>query len=105
MNDPSAVSNKKKPWYRQPWLWLVLTPLIAVIIMSAISVTLAVNGADTLVRGNYKKEGRLYVSTEESSAVDDAAAASESATELEEKTVKSLDQARTVSSGEAATRE
>lgn len=47
-----------KPWYRQFWAWFILSPLITVVIVSSITVTLAVKNADDRVVDNYYKEGR-----------------------------------------------
>ncbi len=46
------------PWYKQPWAWFVLTPLIVVIISCAITVSIAFKHADDVVIDNYYKEGR-----------------------------------------------
>jgi len=45
------------PWYKQPWLWLVLSVPIASVILSSIMVTVAVVGKDSLVSDNYYKDG------------------------------------------------
>jgi hypothetical protein len=42
-----------KPWYRQFWAWFILSPLITVVIVSSITVTLAVKNADDRVVDNY----------------------------------------------------
>lgn len=47
-----------RPWYKEPWLWFVLTPLIVVVAVSTVTVTLAVMYADDTVIDNYYKEGR-----------------------------------------------
>lgn len=47
----------KRPWYRQPWLWFVLSVPIASVILSSIMVTVAVVGKDSLVSDNYYKDG------------------------------------------------
>lgn len=46
-----------KPWYRQRWLWFVLSIPIASVILSSIMVTVAVQGKDSLVKDNYYKKG------------------------------------------------
>lgn len=46
-----------KPWYRQRWLWFVMSVPIASVILSSIMVTVAVNGKDSLVKDNYYKYG------------------------------------------------
>ena len=50
---------QNKPWYRQFWAWFILSPLIVVVIVSSITVTLAVKGADDRVLDDYYKEGRM----------------------------------------------
>jgi hypothetical protein len=47
----------KKPWFKQPWLWFVLSVPIASVILSSIMVTVAVVGRDSLVSDNYYKDG------------------------------------------------
>lgn len=53
------IEQDNKPWYRQFWAWFILSPLIAVVVVSSITVTLAVKGADDRVVDNYYKEGRM----------------------------------------------
>jgi hypothetical protein len=50
-------SSSKKPWYKEPWLWLVLSVPIASVILSSIMVSVAVIGKDSLVSDNYYKDG------------------------------------------------
>jgi hypothetical protein len=50
-------SEALKPWYRQPWLWFLLSIPIASVILSSIMVTVAVMGRDSLVSDNYYKDG------------------------------------------------
>ncbi len=45
------------PWYKQPWLWFLLSIPITSVILSSIMVTVAVKGRDTLVSDNYYKYG------------------------------------------------
>lgn len=54
-----ADESTTRPWYKETWLWLVLAPLITVVIVSAILVTTAFNGADEVVKGKYHREGRM----------------------------------------------
>jgi hypothetical protein len=54
----NALSNETiKPWYKQPWLWFLLSIPIASVILSSIMVTVAVVGKDSLVSDNYYKDG------------------------------------------------
>ncbi len=47
MND---ASMHERPWYRNRWVWLVIAIPAIGMIMSAITVTMAVMGADADVR-------------------------------------------------------
>ncbi|UZJ44732.1 FixH family protein [Marinimicrobium sp. C6131] len=51
-NTPEA------PWYRQPWFWFVMSPLIVVVCVSLSFVTVSVFHADDRVVDNYYKQGR-----------------------------------------------
>ncbi|MDP5210393.1 FixH family protein [Microbulbifer sp. 2205BS26-8] len=55
MKEPTA-----KPWYREFWAWMVLAPLIAVLVVSSITVSIAVRHADDTVSDTYHKENRMY---------------------------------------------
>lgn len=55
----SSRQLQGQPWYREPWAWFVLTPLIVVVIVSLSFVAVAVNKADDTVIDNYYKEGRM----------------------------------------------
>ncbi|MCO1334179.1 FixH family protein [Microbulbifer sp. OS29] len=55
MNKPTA-----NPWYREPWAWMVLAPLIAVVVVSTITVSIAVRFADDQVSDTYYKDSRMY---------------------------------------------
>lgn len=58
--------------FREPWAWFVLSPLIAVVLVSSVTVTIAVVGADDVVSDNYYREGRMI--NHDFSAVENAAA-------------------------------
>ncbi|GAA5445388.1 hypothetical protein Misp06_03590 [Microbulbifer sp. NBRC 101763] len=55
MNEPTS-----KPWYREFWAWMVLAPLITVLVVSSITVSIAVRHADDEVRDTYHKDSRMY---------------------------------------------
>jgi len=55
MIEKNISSNK--PWYKEPWLWFVLSVPIASVILSSIMVSVAVIGQDSLVSDNYYKDG------------------------------------------------
>lgn len=46
-----------RPWYKQPWLWFLLSIPITSVVLSSIMVTVAVVGKDSLVSDNYYKDG------------------------------------------------
>lgn len=52
-----VTDEASRPWYRQPWLWFLLSIPIASVILSSIMVTVAVVGKDSLVSDNYYKDG------------------------------------------------
>ena len=55
----SPPQIRKAPWYREPWAWFVLSPLIAVLLVCSVLVTLAVYGGDDVVSDDYYKEGKM----------------------------------------------
>ncbi|WP_226705162.1 FixH family protein [Microbulbifer elongatus] len=48
------------PWYREPWFWMVMAPLILVVIVSLTMVSIAVRYADDVVSDTYYKDSRMY---------------------------------------------
>ncbi|VUD52370.1 hypothetical protein TDB9533_01616 [Thalassocella blandensis] len=54
-----ADSKHTKPWYREPYAWLVAGPLILVVIACCFTVTIAFRSADDRVSDDYYKEGRM----------------------------------------------
>jgi len=46
------------PWYKQTWLWFVLTPLIAVVIYGTTFLYLAITTMDGVVKDDYYKVAR-----------------------------------------------
>ena len=54
---PGSITPK--PWYREFWVWFILAPLILVVIVSSITITIAVRYADDRVVDKYYKEGRM----------------------------------------------
>lgn len=60
-NARTANSNSATdiaPWYRQPWFWFVMSPLILVVCVSLSFVTVSVFYADDRVVDNYYQQGR-----------------------------------------------
>ena len=57
------------PWYRQPWLWFILAPLIAVFIYASIFMYIAVTTSDGIVKEDYYKVARgMNIDTSKSDA-------------------------------------
>lgn len=54
MSDKIPVA----PWFRQPWFWFVMSPLIVAIFVVLSFVTISVFHADDRVVDNYYKQGR-----------------------------------------------
>lgn len=54
----TAAMSEKRPWYAEPWVWLMITfPLLAVI-GGMITIYLAVTTSDGLVVDDYYKRGK-----------------------------------------------
>jgi len=49
--------NAQIPWFRQRWLWFLLSIPICSVILSSMMVFVAVVGQDTMVSDNYYKDG------------------------------------------------
>lgn len=47
-----------KPWYREPWCWLVLAPLLLAVLGSIFAGVLAYKGADDRVVDDYYRVGK-----------------------------------------------
>jgi len=56
-NLTTTETEASKPWYKQPWLWFVMSVPITSVILSSIMVSVAVIGRDTMVSDNYYKDG------------------------------------------------
>lgn len=59
MSKSDNTTKEHKSIFREPWGWFVLSPLIAVVLVSSVTVTIAVTGADDVVSDNYYREGRM----------------------------------------------
>ena len=46
-----------RPWYREPWPWILLAIPVATIIAGAITMAIALRGADGVVAEDYSKRG------------------------------------------------
>jgi hypothetical protein len=58
MNQASMnPAMRIKPWYREPWPWIVMSGPAVVVVASIVSAYLAVHGADPVVDENYYQHG------------------------------------------------
>lgn len=53
----SAALSPARPWYREPWPWLLMVGPAAVIVAGVITAWLAVRSSDGLVEDDYYKQG------------------------------------------------
>lgn len=51
-------ANTPAPWFKQPWLWFILAPLIAVFIYASIFIYVAITTSDGVVKEDYYKIAR-----------------------------------------------
>lgn len=49
--------TKAKPWYREPWPWLLMSGPAVVVVAGAITTVIAVRTSDGLVAADYYKQG------------------------------------------------
>jgi len=56
MKQASGV-QAQRPWYREPWPWILMSGPAAVIVAGAFTTYLAIAHEDALVADNYYKEG------------------------------------------------
>jgi len=57
-NHQSPITNHQaKPWYREPWPWLLMAGPATVVVAGAVTVWLAIVSADGLVADDYYKRG------------------------------------------------
>jgi hypothetical protein len=54
----TAVMSEKKPWYAEPWVWLMISFPLAAVIGGMITIYLAVSTSDGLVVDDYYKRGK-----------------------------------------------
>lgn len=57
MSNQSSVNSDNRPWYREPWPWILMTGPFVVVIAGAITAWLAASGRDPVIDENYYKNG------------------------------------------------
>jgi uncharacterized protein len=50
-------TTRSKPWYREPWPWILMSGPVAAVIGSLVSAYLAFHGADPVIDENYYQHG------------------------------------------------
>jgi len=55
MNPASAM--QPRPWYREPWPWILIAGPAAVVVAGIVTIWIAFSGADGLVAEDYYKQG------------------------------------------------
>ncbi|WP_299196855.1 FixH family protein [uncultured Amphritea sp.] len=48
------------PWYKQPWLWFIIAPLIATVLYSTVYITASIVTNDGVVLEEYTKRARAF---------------------------------------------
>lgn len=69
---PAATAVDSRPWYREPWPWIVMAGPAIVIVAGCVTAWIAWSGADGLVSDDYYKQGlainRVLARTESAAA-------------------------------------
>lgn len=64
MDTMTTTGNQTpKPWYREPWPWLLMSGPLAVVVASLASAWIAIKSSDGLVSEDYYKQGQEVVET------------------------------------------
>ena len=58
-SHPSTVDHDQElvPWYKQFWPWLIISIPAATVVAGIITIIIATNSADSLIKEDYYKEG------------------------------------------------
>lgn len=57
MSPEHRDGKPRKPWYREPWPWLLMAGPAAVVVAGVATAVIAFRGADGLVADDYYKQG------------------------------------------------
>ena len=55
--SPTITPETTRPWYREPFVWLLIALPLSAVIASISTAIIAVKGADSLVADNYYRRG------------------------------------------------
>ena len=56
-HPPSASHPTAKPWFKEPWPWILMAGPAAVVVAGAVTIWLAFQSADGLVADDYYRRG------------------------------------------------
>lgn len=54
------TTQQTGPWYKQPWLWFILAPLIATVLYSTVYITASIVTNDGVVLDEYTKKAKAF---------------------------------------------
>ncbi len=54
------TTQQAGPWYKQPWLWFILAPLIATVLYSTVYITASIVTNDGVVLDEYTKKAKAF---------------------------------------------
>jgi len=57
LREPDMDTRVAKPWYREPWPWLLMAGPALVVVAGVVTMWLAIEGHDGLVADDYYKRG------------------------------------------------
>lgn len=57
MSESIRVAKTAKPWYREPWPWILMSGPLMVVVASLVSAWVALSSSDGLVVEDYYKKG------------------------------------------------
>lgn len=57
MSDKNHLNSKSRPWYQEPWPWILISGPLIVVIASIVTAIIAVKTNDGLVTDDYYRKG------------------------------------------------
>ena len=52
-----SIRPQSRPWYREPWQWIIMAPPAAAVVAGMVMLWLAITSYDGLVTDDYYKQG------------------------------------------------
>ncbi len=53
----TSISREVRPWYREPWPWIIMAPPAAAVVAGMVMLWLAITSYDGLISDDYYKQG------------------------------------------------